>query len=39
MGGCGSVPQKTEEDPIVVSGDCYHSDTRSVLTVLELVEA
>jgi hypothetical protein len=39
MGGCNSAPIKVEEDPIVVSGDCFNADTRSVLTVLELVEA
>ena len=38
--GCGaSAPVKTEEEPIVVNGDCFIADTRSVLTVLELGEA
>lgn len=36
---CAPPPVKKAEDPIVVMGDCYNADTRSVLTVLELGEA
>jgi hypothetical protein len=36
---CQGPPPKKPEEPIVVLGDCYNADTRSVLTVLDLGEA
>jgi len=35
---CAAPPPPVVEEQIIVSGDCYNADTRSVLTVLELGE-